>query len=229
MGYFSFTISLCWELLVILTPTNWSHPFRWAKTHSPTQTPRWKSETGWLVLQVNLWLLPLETIHVNVLTQCYFSKICHAHVLISYDVCKVFPPCKTLTFRGLTQARMFGHARSGHTLTRAHDCGWWSEREVRRWGGSLSSPPDLWVLLIPSRLKARVPLDMNASLIREIIFALSKFLGGATSVFSHRRSRSELHRVIKSHLKRRRQRDYRRREFPQVSKFFWKGDPDGVT
>lgn len=79
--------------------------------------------------------------------------------------------------------------------------GWWSELETWRWGGWLSSPPDLWVLLIPSRLKAWLLLDMNASLIRGIIFAACKLLGGATPPFSRRGSSSRLCRVINFHLR----------------------------
>lgn len=79
--------------------------------------------------------------------------------------------------------------------------GWWSELETWRWGGWLSSPPDLWVLLIPSRLKAWLLLDMNASLIREIIFAACKLRGGATAPFSRRGSSSRLCRVINFHLR----------------------------
>lgn len=71
-----------------------------------------------------------------------------------------------ISFRGL----IFACVILGPCLyTGAHQ-GWWgSELETPRCGGSSSSPPDLCVLLIPSRLKARLLLDVSASLIREII------------------------------------------------------------
>lgn len=90
--------------------------------------------------------------------------------------------------------------------------------EVRRWGGSLSSPPDLWVLLIPSRLKARVLLDMNASLIIEIIFPSLNSWEGQRRRFLIAAAVQNFTESSNCIWGRRRRRYYRRREFPPVSK-----------
>lgn len=136
-----------------------------------------------------------QTINVNVLLLYYVSKICHAHVLILYNLCKVFQTCKAFSFRGLTRARMLGHAQSGHTFT-------WAQRtrstEVR------------WIIIFstwplssadPITLEGTSPARHECIVDQRDNFALSKLLGGATLAFSQRGSGSELHRVIKSRLR----------------------------